>query len=556
MRRFLALLLGLLVTLVLLELLLVVGQEAFVAFQARQNLAAVTGAEGEVRILTIGESTTAVAGEGDGRLLVPHTAYPKQLETILRERAPDADWTVVNLGMMGGTTPAVIEMLEPALDRYEPHVIIAMMGIKDTPDHRIPEAAALPWPLSDLHTVDLILRLREDRNLRETAVLTDVQTVDDLPETLRPGQTQLRKFVREVRLSRERPTAAAIGDLEVATYLWFIQRHSKAEAILRRVIDTHDIGRQLLARVLVTNGEADRAYAVLEEGIAAHPDEAMPRVALIEALVEHDQLDRAAAVLDAAKHHGSPFTAHDYMTQELRLAEARLREAQGDLDGALAVLDMVDVSVAPPTSPEWWIGLRAKEALRRGSVCLAQDDLDCATRSLEKAVAEAPGDHANMFLLSKAYRKQERFEDEAVLRQELLTVKGRMAEYLELAKLFRQTGHADQVGLLFDEAVATIPSLADSHARLFELAGARGVHVVVMQYPTFSLADLHKYAPPTAGVSFVDNEHLFEDDPDRYFHEPGFPHSFSHYTEAGAHKLAAHVADHLLSLGDPAHAEP
>jgi hypothetical protein len=119
---------------------------------------------------------------------------------------------------------------------------------------------------------------------------------------------------------------------------------------------------------------------------------------------------------------------------------------------------------------------------------------------------------------------------------------------MELAKLFRQMGHGDQVGPLFDEAVATIPSLRDSHARLYALTRANGTHLVVMQYPSFSLDHLHKYAPPADHVSFVDNERVFATDPDACFHEPGFPHSFSHYTAHGARLLAMNVADHVLGL--------
>ncbi|HCH66099.1 MAG TPA: hypothetical protein DFR83_25070, partial [Deltaproteobacteria bacterium] len=354
MRRIAAVILGLLATLLLLEILLVVGQSAFIRMQAQRNMDAVKGTANEVRILTIGESTTAVAGDGKTRLLVPQTAYPKQLETILTARAPEVDWTVLNYGMMGGTTPAVLELAEPAIERFEPHIIIAMMGIKDTPDHRFPAAAELPWPLSSLRTTELLLRLSEDRHLRNTAVLTDIVRFEDLPTSLRPGQSQLRKFVREVRLTEDSATAAAIPDLEVATYLWFIQRHRRAEAVLRSIIEAHDIGHLLLARVFITNGEPEQAYAVLQEAITAHPDEAMPRVALVEALIEQGDLAQAKAVLAAAEAREVPWTAHAYSLQELRVVRARLLEALGEYEAAHSVLDTVDIQQDPPSSRDWW----------------------------------------------------------------------------------------------------------------------------------------------------------------------------------------------------------
>ena len=547
LRQLLVFVLGTLATVILLEVVLAGGQWAFVRWQTAQNLAALEEGRGEVRILTIGESTTAVAGDEDGRMLVPHTSYPVQLERILQERAPDIDWQVINIGMMGGTTPAVLEMLGPAVDRYEPHIIIAMMGIKDTPDLGMPGAVDLPWPLSRLHSVDLLLRLLEDRELRENELLTEVESIEDLPEGVRPGRTQLRKFVREIRLDEQSPAYAALGDLELATYLWFIQRHARAEAILRDVIATHDVGYNLLARVLVTNGEHERAWALLETAIEKHPDEAMYRVSLIEALVEQGALDRAEAVLAEAVQ-GS-FVGGAYVANELHLVEALVHKAGARYDEALAALDAVDQQVSPTEAQrKWWVSQRTSLKSRRGAVCLDMGDLPCAAAQLEEAVKASPGDHANMWLLSKVYRAQGEFDKEAALRRELLTVSGRMAEYHELAKLFRQTGHAERVPALFDEAVAGIPSLRESHTHLYELSRQRGIHVVVMQYPTFSLEDLHKYAPPAPGVSFVDNARVFQADPDGYFHEPGFPHSFSHYTKQGAEVLAEHVADHLLTL--------
>ena len=542
--RLTALVLGLVSTLVCIELLVIGGQWAFVRLQEHRNRAALSGAEGEVRVLTIGESTTAVAGNAEGTLLIPHTAYPAQLATRLESRDPQRNWKVFNMGMMGGTTPAILETLEPALEEFDPHVVVAMMGIKDTPAQRMPDMEHVPWPLSELRTVDLFMRLREDRALRAAEVRTGIEHPEDLPEVLRPGRSQLRKYVREVRLEDGSP---AIPELELATYLWFIQRHTRAIDILHQTIERYELGRILLARVHVTNAEPDAAFAVLEEGIRRHPDEAMLRVALVEALLEHGQPERAETVLDESR--GQTWASGDFAQQELVLAEARIAHARSDEPQAQALLDSVDTGARPPTSHKWWIDLSTRVAVLRGSICLEQGDLPCAVKALEQAVQEAPGDHANMWLLSKAYRQSGRFDDEARVRRSLLTVKGRLAEYMELAKLFRQMGHNEQVGALFDEAVETIPSLRESHRRLYEITGERGIHLVVMQYPSFSLEDLHKYAPEAPHVSFVDNAQVFAADPDACFHEPGFPHSFSHYTAFGAGILADHVADHLLSLG-------
>ena len=125
-----------------------------------------------------------------------------------------------------------------------------------------------------------------------------------------------------------------------------------------------------------------------------------------------------------------------------------------------------------------------------------------------------------------------------------------MAEYFELAKLFRLTGHPDRAAELLSQAVADIPSLQQNMQTLYEIAERDGIQLVVMQYPGFPVDALEAYAPRDRGVVFIDNEHLFDADPDAYFFEPTYPNSFSHYTEEGARLMAEHVLPTVVELVD------
>jgi hypothetical protein len=162
-RKLLALLLGLLTTLVALELGIRVGYRSFVRAQARANLSELQPGDDAIRVLCMGESTTAVAADPEGRLLVTSSSYPAQLQEILSQRPTTHRYEVLNIGMMGGSSGSSLALLEDTLPALKPQVIVAMMGIKDTPSERLPGLGALPGWLAALRTVQLALRAAPGR---------------------------------------------------------------------------------------------------------------------------------------------------------------------------------------------------------------------------------------------------------------------------------------------------------------------------------------------------------------------------------------------------------
>ena len=123
-----------------------------------------------------------------------------------------------------------------------------------------------------------------------------------------------------------------------------------------------------------------------------------------------------------------------------------------------------------------------------------------------------------------------------------------MADYFELAKLFQLTGNGDQVPALMTQAIERIPAVHEGYKQLYQLTADRGIQLVVMQYPGFAEELMYSYAPRRTGVRFIDNEHVFDADPDGYFFEPRYPNSFTHYTAQGANVLSQHVADTVLDV--------
>lgn len=73
-------------------------------------------------ILCLGESTTRNGGA---------VSWPSQLESILNEQGAGRGFIVINEGMVGTNTAAILSRLESNLERYNPDMVITMMGDND-----------------------------------------------------------------------------------------------------------------------------------------------------------------------------------------------------------------------------------------------------------------------------------------------------------------------------------------------------------------------------------------------------------------------------------------
>jgi len=526
------------VLVVSLEVGLGLAYRGFVLLQEHQNHADAT--QGELRILCVGESTTAVAGDETGTLLVTRTAYPAQLEQMLQERAPSLPWRVLNGGIMGGTSSTVLQRLETDIDTIQPHVIIAMMGIKDTPSEWTPFGIALPSWMHHLHLVRLTIWLLEDISLEASPRPIDVHTFADLPTWAKERFENAGNHIQELRITENRD---AIDRLKVGVYLLQLGHVDLALEKVQAIVESEDVGMVFYARVLAADGQADAATTVLRSAMAAHPEEGLYAVALAENLRRQHKHEAALAVLDQLDAIG-PSTVERFYASLVR-AEVFL-----DSDRPRAALNALDVEVPKLVGAQREVlpKPRLLATSARGRTHLALKDWEAAERHLLDALKVDPSRQANMYMLSQVYRETGQLEAEAALRRQMVERSGRVAEHFELAKLLRLSGDAAGARAVMQEAAVQTPSLIENYALLYEMAHRKGIQLVVMQYPGFSLESLERYAPAVNGVRHIDNRDVFAADPAGYFFAPTYPQSFSHYTQEGAQVLADHVAETVLEL--------
>ncbi len=134
--------LGVALALVLLEIGLRAGGALWTQSRERGNVARLDDSDA-IRILCLGESTTAYG-------------YPEVLERLLNQDAPLRPYRVFNEGVAGTTTDQILARVPGLLARYDPDVVVAMIGVNDPKETPSGEGASDGRPvLARLRVVEL-----------------------------------------------------------------------------------------------------------------------------------------------------------------------------------------------------------------------------------------------------------------------------------------------------------------------------------------------------------------------------------------------------------------
>ncbi|MDP2652901.1 MAG: tetratricopeptide repeat protein [Candidatus Omnitrophota bacterium] len=119
-QKILLVILGVVLTIVLLEAGLRLGGFVFSFLQERGNRVNLQG--DAIRVLCVGDSMTALGGRN---------SYPTQLEEILKSSLPGRNLRVINKGLVAKGSADVLARLPENLNRYRPAIVVVMVGIND-----------------------------------------------------------------------------------------------------------------------------------------------------------------------------------------------------------------------------------------------------------------------------------------------------------------------------------------------------------------------------------------------------------------------------------------
>jgi len=146
---------GIFLCFLLLEAGLRIAGFLILSIQEHRNKKALSR-NGEYLIMCIGESTTARGGED---------SYPRQLEEILNGKSTGTGFRVINKGIEGVESGTIVSRLEKNLDKYMPNMLMAMMGVNDSPGTTLYEEtlkARSELFLKDLRIHKLIRSIRSN----------------------------------------------------------------------------------------------------------------------------------------------------------------------------------------------------------------------------------------------------------------------------------------------------------------------------------------------------------------------------------------------------------
>ncbi|MBU4333947.1 MAG: tetratricopeptide repeat protein [Candidatus Omnitrophica bacterium] len=115
---------GVFFCMILIEVGLRVGGFIMLSIQEHRNLVSINK-NGIYKILCLGGSTTADGGE---------YSYPAQLQEILNSKNVGIEFKVINKGVSGADSAFVLSNLNENLNKYDPDMVITMMGINDDVD--------------------------------------------------------------------------------------------------------------------------------------------------------------------------------------------------------------------------------------------------------------------------------------------------------------------------------------------------------------------------------------------------------------------------------------
>jgi len=510
----------------LLEIGLRVGGFIFLSIQEHFNQTSLQEGS-EYRILCIGESTTALGGKD---------AYPRQLEKILNIRQNKIKFSVINKGIPAITTNQIASSLNQHLDSYDPHMVIAMIGINDkNGDLDKPSRLTLflenfrVYKLKNLINSHLSKKTAElkDRKLRETLENRKKQIEKD------PNSVDYTKLAAIYLASNKNNEATELLQRALAlnprnyaalTYLGLLQKrlgeYQKAANTFEKVLNLDISGDTFLAW---NYAELAECYKLLED---------YPKA---------ERIYRKAMKKFPTKTGAFGCLAEAYIDQD------RYKEARQLLETQLKI--------------------NPKATLFYGKLahCYRKENQDTLAESLLRKALKINPDSIELYfelgaflLENKRYAEAEEvfleaFELKDNLSQALITLHHQLIKtYQNLGKLSKAKGIKRNLELI---QVGFKKKTSLNYKKIKEILESKEIDLVASQYPLRDVASLKKLLGNSGNVIFVDNQKNFQeavekDGYDAYFTDR-FAGNFGHCTTKGNYILANNVADMILSRISP-----
>jgi tetratricopeptide (TPR) repeat protein len=483
-KKFLFIITGLLLSLTFLETGMRLSGWLFLAGESYRNAKAFR-AKGTYRILCLGESTSVWGGRD---------CYPRQLEKILNQRSSQKKFSVINSGIPATNSTGILSRLESQLNKYQPDILVVMMGINDIPSATISEEATeIPSQpegavsnssivnfLRSLRTYKLAqLIWRNLKNIKNNSPANGREPQQDLPELSHPMEKDDANNVSKDDLEREEKSLELYNN-SANSYFQLAERYrglgdcESAERLFLKVLTmdpAHEFAYVDLGWCYNFRQEYVKAKQTLEQAVALFPNNEQAHINLGWTYSFNEEYIKAIAEFQKA------------------------------------------IAINPGSD---WAYVNLGWSYTRRLSC------GPAEEAYQKAAEINPTNKRHYQALANCYEM--------------------LGDYDSASKFF---------ALMNEKELHFInPITRQNYQGLQDIAGKRNIKLISVQYPMRPVDVLKKMLRAEPGTVFVDNEGIFKEAVKRegykeYFVDI-FGGDFGHFTSKGSRLLAENVARVIL----------
>jgi len=555
---------GLILGLILLEIGLRIAGFVVLSLQEGANKRSLKGGS-EYVILCLGESTTAVGGDD---------SYPRQLENILRAQNIKNGISVINKGIVGTNTTAILSRLEDYLNTYHPDMVITMMGINEGLGTANPADIALVNTgsfLDDLRVYKLFRLLWDRVHYNIKLIITSRQLKKEVQELLTLAERSITgDELRHARKSIEDTEGETALTIESGDRYFNQDKWEEAIPFYREAIKLHrdhigtltklaiclrELGRfsedrEILREILLLDPRNPEIYIELGNSFRDQKNWEAAEVFFQKALVLSPGLSRAYLEWgrsfrkqgDEKKAIEMYITAAEINQEDISayMLLARTYHTMGDYNQAEKMYQRV-LEINPEYDPAYaelgrfydWRG-RTKEAeisckaaiainpenelayAELGDIYKAQKKFEKAEEMYIKALEINPLNNIAFRILALWYIRDGMFGKAEKLCKKILMVNPQRDDALGmLAICYQAQGNLDLADKYFEETDLLRtqffnPTLARNYQKLKGLVTERGIQLVCVQYPMRKMENLKRMVTEPQGTIFVDNEDIFK----------------------------------------------
>ncbi len=498
---------GIFLSAVLLEAGLRIGGFIYLSLQEYRNIKSLKQG-GEYRILCLGESTTS-------------NQWPRPLEDILNQSNLGIKFSVIDKGVSGTNTGAIVTHLKRYLDKYKPHMVVTMMGINDTGNSLVLHYKPDKYSFKSLRIYKFmrLLKLYISEKRRETSRSFDIKTEEMFKKDIKKNPKKWDGYFKLGQCYREQ------------------QKYDEAEEMFKKAIEIDPknlIVYGELGSCYMDRGKFDKAEAVLMEAIEINSKDAYGYIKLGWCYMDEEKFDKAEAVLKEAIKI-NPKNVDGYIGLGWCYREQR------KYDKAEVMLDE-----AVKIDPKKWDGY-----FKLGLCYKEQRKYNKALEMYKEVIKINPTNCTAYNEMGLCYMEQRKFDKTEAVLKDAIKINPESEEAIRNLTLYKQVmlnfQGENNVKSLFEYY---LPITVTNYIKLKDILTKENIQLVCVQYPILSVGPLRNIFKDIEGMFFVDNEGVFKDalkegNPDEYFTDM-FAGDFGHCTYKGNRLLAQSIADTIL----------